>query len=114
MGKITFKELPRYCRSLSSFWGCGFSCVKCDCKSLCRRFEKKYGMLPNQYVLDAVNNNAYYLTCNCPHCANTLMRSEEEAIAYCTFCGAKIHMPPFTQEEIDEARFERRMDDYDC
>lgn len=70
-------------------------------------------MPPSRYVLDTINNNAYHMTCNCPHCGASLKRGTEEYTTYCTSCWDKIHIPPFTQEEIDKARFEREMDDYE-
>ena len=38
----------------------------------------------------AINNNAYYLTCQCPVCKSTLSRDYQGEIFYCRYCGTKL------------------------
>lgn len=61
----------------------------------------------------AINNNAYYLTCQCPVCNSTLSRNYKEENFYCKNCGTKLHTRAFTKEEIKNAIFEKEMDDYE-
>ena len=61
----------------------------------------------------AINNNAYYLTCQCPVCKSTLSRDYQGEIFYCRYCGTKLLALAFSQEEINNAIFEKEMDNYE-
>lgn len=63
--------------------------------------------------VDTVQNDAYLLSCKCPACMHRITRSYDEGNAYCEKCGQKLHFPPFSKEEIDNAMFEHEMDTYE-
>lgn len=62
---------------------------------------------------EAIDNDAYLWSCKCPDCGKKIHRGWEERIFYCEQCGAHLHQRAFTEEELDKARFEREMDDYE-
>ena len=71
-------------------------------------------LLEQHYVAkDAVRDNAYTLSAECPSCGQLLSRGYEEKFAYCVNCGQRIHFRPFTEDEIKEAHFQDEIDGYE-
>lgn len=64
-------------------------------------------------LIDTVENDAYLLSCKCGKCGAYLERGYDEEEQYCPSCGAHIRMPAFSKEEVDRARFENEMDEYE-
>lgn len=64
-------------------------------------------------LYDTINNDAYNHSCNCPVCQNKLSRNLDENVFYCKFCGSKLHTPSFSEEEINQAIFEREQDEFE-
>lgn len=62
---------------------------------------------------ETINNDAYLWRCNCPECGKRIQRGSEERTFYCEQCGIQLHQRAFTEEELEQARFERQMDEYE-
>lgn len=62
---------------------------------------------------ETVENDAYLWSCKCPNCGKKIHRGSEERTFYCEQCGIQLHQRAFTEKELDEARFERQMDEYE-
>lgn len=71
-------------------------------------------LLEQHYVAkDAVRDNAYTLSAECPSCGQLLNRGYEEKFAYCHNCGQRIHFRAFTDEEIKDAHLQDTLDGYE-
>ena len=64
-------------------------------------------------VKETVNNNAYLNSCNCPVCGKHIARGYKEKTFFCQQCGTHLHQRAFTEDEIQKARFEKQMDEYE-
>ena len=64
-------------------------------------------------IRETINNDAYLNSCNCPSCNKTISRGYEDKIFYCEQCGTHLHQRAFTEDEIQKARFEKQMDEYE-
>ena len=64
-------------------------------------------------AVEAINNDAYLHSCECPSCGKKIHRGYEEETKFCEKCGQKLHLRAFTQKEIDDAIFEREQDEYE-
>lgn len=62
---------------------------------------------------ETVENDAYLWSCKCPNCGKKIHRGSEERTFYCEQCGIQLYQRAFTEKELDEARFERQMDEYE-
>lgn len=61
---------------------------------------------------DSENNDSYSFSCVCPTCKIKMQRGVYEYTTHCTNCGQKIHVIPFTEEEILEGKIERKTNIY--
>ena len=68
---------------------------------------------PKDEIKESINNSAYLLSCECPDCGNQISRGYEESVLFCGKCGKKLHLRAFTEKEIEKARFDDSMDDYE-
>ena len=73
----------------------------------------KNTFLVEPVVMEATNNDAYSFSCECPKCGKRIHRGEEEKVIWCENCGTKLHLRAFTDEEVDDGRFQRQMDNYE-
>ena len=60
-----------------------------------------------------INNNVYFLSCECPTCGHILSREYEAEEFFCRYCGEKLYAEAFTDEEIKDAFFRSEMDRYE-
>lgn len=59
---------------------------------------------------DSECNDAYSFSCMCPSCKIRMQRGLYEYTTFCSNCGQKVHIIPFTDEEIAEGKIERAQD----
>ncbi len=64
-------------------------------------------------AMEAVNNDAYLGSCECPMCGKHITRGYDEESVFCSECGQKLHLRAFTKEEVDDALFEHEQDEYE-
>lgn len=64
-------------------------------------------------AVESIENSCYLNSCKCPVCGKSMTRGTGEETRYCQKCGQKLHLRAFTKEEIRQAVFDRRMDDYE-
>lgn len=64
-------------------------------------------------AVEALENSAYLHSCRCPYCGKSMTRGNEEEVRYCSKCGQKLHLRAFTKEEVEQALFDREMDEYE-
>lgn len=71
--------------------------------------------MPNErdIPMESIENDAYANQCRCPKCRKLIARGSGESTCFCPKCGQKLHLRPFTEEEIKRAIFEDEMDDYE-
>lgn len=63
---------------------------------------------------ETIENDAYSYRCKCPVCGKIhQLEGYDERIFFCSKCGERLHQRAFTQEEIDDAIFQREMDEYE-
>lgn len=62
---------------------------------------------------ETIENDAYTNSCVCPTCNKSMFRESEESTFFCRNCGEYLHARAFTKEEIDDAIFQRRQDEYE-
>lgn len=64
-------------------------------------------------AIDSIENSAYLHSAKCPKCLKSISRGYKEDIVYCSGCGQKVHIPAFSEDEINKALFEHEMDEYE-
>ena len=64
-------------------------------------------------IIESIENDVYTHSCRCPNCGNKMYRGSEEATKFCEKCGQQLHLRAFTKEEIDDAIFQHRQDEYE-
>lgn len=64
-------------------------------------------------VLEAINDDAYTWSCECPVCHHSNHRGAEEETIICRHCGRKLHVRALTGEELEAARINRELDDWE-
>lgn len=64
-------------------------------------------------MLETIKNDAYLWKCECPVCESHIHRGSEERIFYCENCGQKLHQRVFSEEEMNAAKFQKEMDEYE-
>lgn len=64
-------------------------------------------------MLETLNNDAYLQSCECPNCRNRIGRNYDERTFYCEECGTQLHQKAFSEKEIEQALFDREIDDYE-
>lgn len=62
---------------------------------------------------ETIKNDAYANSCACPTCNKVMFRGSKESTFYCRNCGEHLHARAFTKEEIDDAIFQKRQDEYE-
>lgn len=69
--------------------------------------------MTREEIKETIQNDAYLLSCRCPACNALIRRGYDEETCYCSKCGQRVHMRAFTDEEIEDAHFEHKMDHYE-
>lgn len=89
--------------------------IKINFCPMCERklFELTLKQTVENSVKETINNDAYLWSCNCPDCGKKIHRGSEERTFYCEQCGTHLYQRAFTEEELNKARFEREMDEYE-
>lgn len=94
--------------------GCGpYEMLSCsECPASKQEYVRK-NSAAQDIPVDSIQNDAYLLSCKCPSCMSTLGRGYDEEFVFCKRCGKKLHLPAFSQAEIEKAMFEKEMDRYE-
>ena len=64
-------------------------------------------------IYNTFGNDVYTLRCRCPKCNAEHVRPYGELTFYCNKCGAHLRCEAFSEEEIDAAIEEHKLDDFE-
>lgn len=70
-------------------------------------------MADRDIAVESVKDSAYFNSCECPVCGNSMFRDSKEQTRFCSKCGQKLHIRAFTKEEVRQAAFDHQMDDFE-
>ena len=64
-------------------------------------------------IMEAIKNNSYFLSAECPVCGKRLSRGYHEETVYCQSCGQRLLLKGFADAEIKQAQFDKEQDCYE-